>query len=246
MDLLAQERFEAPDRTFMGHRDILTRSAARYLFVAPHVIGSVLDVGCGRGYGLDVIETKGSVAVGVDASLDFLRDAKARLTAAPLVNASGDKLPFASGSFDSIISFDVIEHIDDDRGFLGEIKRIAREDALIAISTPNRLASSGRRDIPLNRFHVREYLSDQLHSLLAGTFSTVTIFGLFERAAGNSARTTVSRLVDRIPVRLKYLLPAHIQDLFSVTIRPPLKLEDIQFECEQLEMAHTFVALCRR
>jgi len=246
MDLLSGQRFEAPDKGFVGHRDILTRSAARYFFVAPHLRGSVLDIGCGRGYGLEVIQTTGLVAVGVDVSPDFLRDARTRSATAPLVNASGDRLPFSSGSFDSIISFDVIEHIDDDQGFLGEIKRLAREEAFIAISTPNRLVSSGKQNTPLDRFHVREYCSDELCSLLAGTFSSVTIFGQSEKASGNGTRTVLSRLIDRIPIRWKYLLPAYIQDLFSITMRPPLKLQEIQFEQEGLQTAHTYVALCRR
>jgi SAM-dependent methyltransferase len=246
MDLLSGQRFEAPDRAFVGHRDILTRGAARYSFVAPHLRGSVLDIGCGRGYGLEMIQTTGLVAVGVDVSPGFLRDARTRLATAPLVNASGDRLPFPSGSFDSIISFDVIEHIDDDRRFLDEIKRLAREDAFIAISTPNRLVSSGKQTTPPNRFHVREYCSDELYSLLTGTFSSVTIFGQSEKTAGDSPRTVLSGLIDRIPIRWKYLLPAYIQDLFSVTMRPPLRLQEIRFEQDGLQAAHTYVALIRR
>jgi SAM-dependent methyltransferase len=246
MDLLAEQRFEAPDRSFVGHRDIQTRSAARYLFVAPHLRGSVLDIGCGRGYGLEIVEGKGLTAVGVDVSLQFLRAARARLATAPLVNASGDGLPFASGSFDSIISFDVIEHIDDDQRFLDEVRRTTRQGAFIAVSSPNRLAASGRRRIPLNRFHVREYASDEFYSLLSGTFSSVTMFGQSEKAAGDSTRTTLSRLIDRIPIRWKYLLPAHTQDILSVAIRPPLTLQEVRFDRERLEIAHTFIALCQR
>ncbi len=67
------ESLEAPDRNFIGHRDILTRSQARYAFVAPHLHGVALDVGCGRGYGFRVIQDHTSAQFGIDVSPASLR-----------------------------------------------------------------------------------------------------------------------------------------------------------------------------
>jgi SAM-dependent methyltransferase len=240
---LSQEldRLEAPDKTFMGHRDILTRSLARYHFVAPYLRGVALDIGCGRGYGFDVIRHHSSKQIGVDVSFSFLRDARASEPDRPLALASGEHLPFSQASFDSIISFEVIEHIKDDVMFLRDLRRLARRNAFIAISTPNRLIVSGDAAKPLNPFHVREYTADDFIRLLRQEFSTVTVFGQHEGPVVESGR---SGLIDRVPVRLKYMVPTHIQGVLSVMVRTPLRLEDCRFDRDALERSHTFVALC--
>jgi SAM-dependent methyltransferase len=242
LKLSEAENFEAPDRAFIGHRDILTRSLSRYYFIAPQVNGYTLDVGCGRGYGLDALRSASSGQVGADISIDFLRDAQFQYPATPFVRSGGDALPFDSATFDTIISFEVIEHIDDDLAFLYELKRLARGQALVAISTPNKLISSGQEGKLLNPFHVREYTASELNNLLYRVFSKVELFGQHERADNDSS---MNGLIDRIPISWKYLLPAHIQDMISVTLRPPLRLDECRFKTTDLERAHTFVALCK-
>jgi SAM-dependent methyltransferase len=234
------DRLEAPDQTFIGHRDILTRSMARYHFVAPHLHGAALDVGCGRGYGFDIVQRSTSTQIGIDVSHAFLRAARAREPQRPLALASGDRLPFASQSFDAIISFEVIEHIDDDVAFLRDLRRLARPNALIAVSTPNKLVSSGDRSVPLNPFHVREYVIDEFARLLRQEFSSVAVYGQHE----GSGSISTNSVIDRIPMRWKYLIPTHLQSIISVALRAPLRLEDCRFETDSLETAHTFLALC--
>lgn len=233
---------EAPERDFIGHRDILTRSFSRYHFVAPHIHGALLEVGCGRGYGFEILARPSITQVGIDVSREFLVAAREQLPTIVFACASGDALPFADNSFDSIVAFEVIEHTNDDLYFLKELKRVARDDAFIALSTPNRLVSSGNRVKPLNPFHVREYEASEFRKLLTRDFSAIEIFGQHERSSNLMSRNS---LIDRIPVRWKYLFPHSVQSLLSVALRPPLRLEDCRFESENIEQAHTFVALCR-
>jgi 2-polyprenyl-3-methyl-5-hydroxy-6-metoxy-1,4-benzoquinol methylase len=236
------ESLEAPRREFIGHRDIITRNLSRYHFIAPHVSGSLLEIGCGRGYGLEVLAPRTSVQVGIDISANFLRDARDGNPSAAFACATGDALPLAAHYFDSVIAFDVIEHAQDDVFFLREIRRVARQGAFITLSTPNRLVASGNRITPLNRFHVREYLAAEFCDLVKPVFSSVEVFGQFDPQYGGVSGNS---LLDKIPVRWKYLLPHNLQSLFSVAIRSPLRLEDCRFHNEDLDHAHTFVALCR-
>jgi SAM-dependent methyltransferase len=236
------DRWEAPDRAFFGHRDIVTQSLARYDFVASYVHGALLDVGCGRGYGFDVLASKSVTQVGIDISREFLAEARKQYPGVFFAGAAGDALPLGDSSFDSVVAFEVIEHAKDDLRFLEELKRVARKNALIAISTPNALISSGDSEKPLDRFHIREYDVSDFCRLLARNFSSVEIFGQHERLGDRSSR---NRLVDRIPIRWKYFFPHYIQTALSVTLRPPLRLEDCRFLKDDLERAHTFVALCR-
>jgi SAM-dependent methyltransferase len=236
------DRWEAPDRGFFGHRDIVTQSLSRYNFVAPHVRGALLDVGCGRGYGFEILTREDGIRVGIDISTDFLTEAREQYPGVFFACCSGDELSLDNSSFDSIVAFEVIEHAKDDLHFLEELKRVSRKDGLIAISTPNRLISSGSSDKPLDRFHHREYEAAEFYRLLMRNFSTVELFGQHERVNSHSPR---NRLVDRIPIRWKYCFPHYMQGLLSVTLRPPLRLEDCVFLKDDLEQAQTFVALCQ-
>ncbi len=236
------ESLEAPRREFVGHRDIITRNLSRYHFIAEQISGRLIEIGCGRGYGLEVLVPRSTKQVGIDISASFLADARRGNPRVCFACASGDALPLASDSFDSIIAFDVIEHVHDDNFFAKEIRRIARKGAFIALSTPNRLISSGNRVTPLNRFHVREYLAAEFRALLMPVFSSVKVFGQFDP---HHTGLSGSGLLDRIPIRWKYLLPHGLQCLLSVAIRSPLRLEDCRFDEDNLDRAHTFVALCR-
>ncbi len=119
---------------------------------------------------------------------------------------------------------------------------MARPGASIAISTPNRLVASGDVTKPLNPFHIREYLTDEFYRLLSSVFTSVALFGQFERHQGASPTNS---LINRIPMRWKYQIPTHIQGIISVALRPPLRLEDCRFEAEGLDQAHTLIALCQ-
>jgi SAM-dependent methyltransferase len=236
------DRLEAPDRSFAGHRDILTRSLARYHFLAPHARGDLLDVGCGRGYGLEALRERTTSQTGVDISLSFLYEASSSYRAASFARTSGDQLPFRANSFDTIIAFEVIEHLEDDLSFLNELNRLARPGGVIAISTPNRLVSSGGQEKPLNPFHVCEYLADEFEALLCRAFTDVALFGQHDKAGERSKRNS---LIDRIPIGWKYMLPTHIQGVLSVALRPPLQLADCVFSGGDLDTAQNFVAICK-
>jgi SAM-dependent methyltransferase len=240
--ILDPESLEAPQREFIGHRDIITRNLSRYHFVAPQIRGSLLEIGCGRGYGLEVVAPQTTAQIGIDISLKFLTDACAGNAVTTFVCASGEALPLSNNSFDCVIAFDVIEHTKDELLFLAELKRVARRDTLIALSTPNRLFTSGDRLTPLNPFHIREYVAYEFYELLKSSFTSVEVFGQVDH---QDKRQSINSLIDRIPIRWKYLLPHNLQSLISVSLRRSLRIEDCRFRKENLEEAHTFVALCR-
>lgn len=235
------DSLEAPNRSFVGHRDIVTRSLARYHYVAPYVSGKLLDVGCGRGYGFEVLRPQTSGQTGVDISHEFLRETQHSYSTVALARTSGEQLPFQNGAFDTVISFEVIEHLNDDQAFLIELKRLVRPGGYVAISTPNRFVASGEQVQPLNPFHVREYTAPEFAQLLSTTFSSFVLVGQHERLETSRG---VNRLIDRIPIGWKYLLPSHFQGVLSVALRPPLRIEECQFLADHLDQAHTLLAIC--
>jgi SAM-dependent methyltransferase len=247
MSFYAIKKWEAPDRNFPGHRDIFTVNMSRYKFAAKDAYGRCLDIGCGRGYGLGLLEESCRECTGLDMSDAFICEAQENYPEHTFVCQGAESLSFSNGAFDTIVSFEVIEHVEDDHAFLNEIRRVAAKGAHIVLSTPNRLVASPGRDTPHNKFHVREYIAAEFEALLRKSFDSVEVFGQIDVSmlgAEEGRSTLMSRMVDRIPVGAKYLIPHYIQDLLGVMVRPAVKIEDCLFRKENIDQAHTLLAVC--
>ncbi len=163
--------------------ETLEHHIKRYEFALPYVTGkTVLSVACGNGYGEAMFAEAGAAHVyGYDVSQEAVDFARANYQADNLEFAVGDatKLPLADGSVDVVVSFETIEHIEDDRAYLRELRRILKPDGIALISTPNRAKSLRNyfASKPPNPYHVREYLKDELERLLGDYFSEVTFYG---------------------------------------------------------------------
>jgi SAM-dependent methyltransferase len=88
--------------------------------------GRLLEIGCGEGYLLE--QLRASEKVAVDISAEALQRAQAR-TRANVSVALAERLPFASGSFDIVVSVGVMEHFIDDRQATREICRVLKPSA---------------------------------------------------------------------------------------------------------------------
>jgi SAM-dependent methyltransferase len=88
-------------------------------FVRAHALAGkcVLEVGCGDGHLLGILQAEGARAVGVDASEKALEIARAHgYTALHGYVRRGERVP--GGPFDAFVSNDVIEHVPDIKDFL--------------------------------------------------------------------------------------------------------------------------------
>jgi len=95
----------------------------------------VVDVGCGWGVTLDVLEAAGYGACGLDISRQILEriDRPNR----QLIEADlNQKLPPEAGINDGLLSLDVIEHIDDDVGTVKRMAPLLRPGGIAVISVP--------------------------------------------------------------------------------------------------------------
>jgi SAM-dependent methyltransferase len=159
--------------------DLWNEHFSRYAYARRFASGRrVLDAGCGTGYGTAELARDAAVVAGVD--IDPQTIAWARQTY-PLDNvrwmvASGMALPFAAGAFDAVISFEVIEHLADQRGFLRECSRVLTAGGLLVVSTPNKLYyGESRGEAGLNPYHVRELDAQEFASELREVFPNVAV-----------------------------------------------------------------------
>lgn len=152
---------------------VFQRSQLAYHKAAEIVSGDVLEIGTGSGYGVSIISPKAKTFITIDKF-----DCGIDLTEYPNVEFRQMKVPpltdLASGSFDYVITFQVIEHIKDDFGMLKEISRVLRPGGKLIISTPNKLMSLTR-----NPWHIREYTVDEFKNLLRCYFHKVDASGVY-------------------------------------------------------------------
>jgi SAM-dependent methyltransferase len=156
--------------------------------VGEHLPGRMLENGCGVGMYLQHLAPHVGSIIGLE--YDFERSQQARQGSPHLVNAAGEKLPFAKASFSAILSHEVLEHVHDDRLCLEEMLRVLKPGGVILLFVPNRgypfethgIYWRGRYrfgNIPLVHYlparwrknlapHVRAYSRGDLEALLAG------------------------------------------------------------------------------
>lgn len=89
----------------------------------------VLDLGCGNGAYLELID-----AIGVDASLGMLGAARSR-SGNPLVAGDAVALPLASAAFDVVLAAHMLYHVEDRPSAIAEMRRVlAPSGTLIAVT----------------------------------------------------------------------------------------------------------------
>jgi ubiquinone/menaquinone biosynthesis C-methylase UbiE len=147
-----------------------------------HAAGrDVLDVGCNTGYGTMRFTPVARRVVGVDVSPRAIEAARQRAAdgRAEFVVSSGFDLPFGDAEFDLVTSFQVLEHVPDPRAFLADLARVTRPGGQIILATPNAATRLYPGMTPWNRFHVHEYVAEELRALLLDVFPTVRVLGMF-------------------------------------------------------------------
>lgn len=153
---------------------VYQRSLLAYLEAAKIVSGQVLEIGTGSGYGVEIIAPHTEQFVTIDK---FQADDDWERTPINVVFLQMNVPPLKdipSNSFDYVITFQVIEHIQKDDVFLQEIHRVLKDGGKLIVTTPNKKMSITR-----NPWHVREYTVDELKQLMLRYFKNVEALGVF-------------------------------------------------------------------
>jgi SAM-dependent methyltransferase len=199
---------EITSESISSDNPIHQRLLKAYVVAKDLVYGDLLETGCGEGRGIDYLLPK----INSYTAIDKISSAVARLQLeypqGKFITANIPPLSaFENNSFDTVISFQVIEHIRQDALFLQEIHRVLKPGGLALISTPNRSMSLSR-----NPWHIREYLADELTELCSKYFASVEMKGI----TGNEKvmhyyemnKKSVQRITQFDILKLQYRLPA--------------------------------------
>ncbi len=145
------------------------------------VHGRVLDAGCGGGGMPLSLADHADMVIGIDP-INRFGDAGVKLAQERglseklhFLQADGMKLPFASGSFDLVLSHAVIEHVEDAPLYLRECRRVMAPGARLFLSTAPYLSFAGAH-LPRLKIQI------PLH-LIAGRWIAFRTFRLLARYA---------------------------------------------------------------
>ena len=156
--------------------DLLNEHVARYRFAESLASGrSVLDLGCGVGYGSALLAAKAEQVYALDNSLGALTSGRQGHSNIRFLQGDGAALPLRDNSIDVVVAFEVIEHLEHWAEMLSEAARVLKADGQLLVSTPNRVYYQASRSEP-NPFHVHEFDFPEFEAALEKEFQSVRIF----------------------------------------------------------------------
>ncbi|WP_366923777.1 glycosyltransferase [Metallumcola ferriviriculae] len=139
----------------------------------------VIDAACGEGYGSEILSQHAKFVYGYDISDEAINYAKSKYKGNNLnfATASIDALPNDDNSVDVFISFETIEHVNEETQtkFLKEVSRVLRDDGIFIISTPDKRTYSDAPNYK-NEYHIKEFYESEFVDFLSRCFRHVNVF----------------------------------------------------------------------
>ncbi len=236
------------ERTLPGVSDEnywFQRHLAAYEFLLPHVRGKrVIDLGCGEGYGTSLLATAACEVVGADLAPEAIYHARKKYV-------GQDNLRFdyrdiydtrlEAGSFDVVVTMQVIEHMHEPDRFMAEIDRLLAPGGLCVITTPNGDILSPGCDEPINPFHIFEFNPSGFEEFLRRFFPRTEVWGLFHKG--------VLYWHERLAVYDKHYwrfrMPARLNRLvYGRWYIPRIRTKHFEFKKGDLGEAVDFIGFC--
>ena len=148
---------------------------ARYRFAAAYVSGKdVLDIACGTGYGTRLLceigKAKRVTGVDIDEAAVAYAMKKHWLPAASYLVGSVTQIPLPADSVDVVVSFETIEHVDEDEATVAEFARVLRPQGTLVCSTPNGWP------LEIAPHHKKVFERDSFLALLQPHFRLIELF----------------------------------------------------------------------
>lgn len=166
---------EITSAAIASDKPIHERLLFAYVEAAKYVNGDLLDIGCGEGRGLHYLRDKVNSYTGIDKNPIVLEGLRKQYPDDRFLQMNIP--PFAGledNTFDTAVSFQVVEHIDNDVKYVEEIHRVLKPGGMAILSTPNIKMSLTR-----NPWHVREYTYQEFEKLLSKYFKSVECLGVY-------------------------------------------------------------------
>ena len=130
--------------------------------------GSILDIGCGYGYGLQYFQQE--KYTGIDYSYQTIEKAKQLYPKAFFFAMEVPPIKLPNESFDNVLCLELIEHIDQEYALdlVKDMYRVLKIGGTLFLTTPN---VKNRNVMPAS--HNIEYTTDQIKNILTSAGFTI-------------------------------------------------------------------------
>jgi predicted TPR repeat methyltransferase len=168
----------------------------------PERLGRVLDVGCGAGGVGRALRERADFLAGIELEEEVAASAR-EVYDQVLVGRVEDVIGEAEGPFDTILAYDLLEHLPEPDRLLRQLREVAADGALLHVSMPNARHWSLVRDLVVHgtfgytdwghrdRTHLRWVTRSDLVDLLEEN-------GWHVERTAHAPLTPVGRLAERL------------------------------------------------
>jgi len=145
-------------------------------FCQQHAGKRILDFGCATGGYCLELKKLGFECVGVDINEEYIKIAQQKGVEAHIIK---DRLPFNDNSFDTVIMFELLEHVQYPDRILKEAKRVGKKNILITVPNCEGFEKLGSYGLTYNHFlamdHINFFTKKDLENLLSNHFDNFEI-----------------------------------------------------------------------
>ena len=175
----------------------------------------LLEIGCGKGYFLQSIESQVKIPTGLELNKEAIRN---KVTSAEILHAPIEEMAAQENKFDVACAFHVLEHVVDPRHFIQNALACLTNDGTLILSTPNNdnIIFRNQQDIfdtpPHHMGHFTAATYEKIAMRLGCTISKIVIqprkVALPDTAKdiSHSAFRRATNLISRLLVTLNYRL----------------------------------------
>lgn len=221
---------EITSNEIVSDNPIHQRLTFAYEEAIKYVSGNLLEIGCGFGRGLEILQKVCDQYTAIDKNdklIAWLSEQYKDFT------FHSQNIPPFTGlpdnTFDFVVSFQVIEHVKDDHLYLKEVNRVLKPGGKALITTPNIKYSLTR-----NPWHIREYTAQELEKLMKKYFSQVDTHGVKGNDKVmdyyNQNKKSVEKITRWDVLNLQYRLPRQMlqvpYDILNRMNRKKLQKQD--------------------
>jgi len=154
---------------------------------ARHAGPRILDIGCGLGVYSRELNERGFSCVGIEWNEEYVREASKHIEA---YHMSAEELEFEDKSFDTVLMFEVLEHLQNPEKALREIRRVIRKNVILSVPNLGPLVDCVEHNVIMHHFfemtHFNFFTKKMLERFLRKRFPYVQVreFGQFFNISG--------------------------------------------------------------